>query len=151
VWQVLCLLYVSLERDHGVSQNMIAAHPLNAHVQIARYDFHFPANASAIPAPDESLLSSAPPELVLGWKHNLAARLLWARRLAHLPSESTGRDLICAALRDAGSISAAKAEPATSCQSRIRISVVVAVGGVMEVVEVCFDVARLGMCLACLR
>jgi hypothetical protein len=118
--------------------------------------FHFPANAFATPAPDESPPSSARPGLVLDSQHSLAARLLWGRRLAHPPSVPTGRDLICAALRDAGSAWDAKVELVTSCRSRIQISVGVAVGGVTEVEEACFEasepnVAKLEVCQACLR
>ena len=113
--------------------------------------FHFLATVSAIPALGESLRSSVQPGPGLDLKHSLVTRPLWARRLARLPSVPTGRDVTCAALRDAGSAWVARAELAASCQSRIKISVGVAVDVVMKVAKVYFDIARLELCSTCLR
>lgn len=93
--------------------------------------------------------------LGLGSKHSLAARLLLATHLAHLPSVPKAQDLTCAASRDAGSAWVAKVELATSYQSQIQTSAGVVAGGVREAEGLCFgaselDVARLELCLACL-
>ena len=152
----LSFVDIPRKRPRGISKLARSASTSCPPMQTVPYGFHFPATAFATPVPDESLLFSERPGLVLDSQHSLAARLLLARHLAHLPSVPTARDWICAALRDAGSAWAAMVELVTSCRSRIRTSVDVVVGVVVEVEEACFeaselDVAKLEVCLACLR
>lgn len=152
----LSFVDIPRKRPRGISKLARSASTSCPPMQTVPYGFHFPATAFATPVPDESLLFSERPGLVLDSQHSLAVRLLLARRLAHLPSVPADRDWICAALRDVGSAWAGMVELVTSCRNRIQTSVDVVVGVAMQVEEACFgaselNVAKLEACRACLR